>query len=96
MTAPPTIGAGVTRLVVKNFASEPRGLVVTAASSPAEVTGADGRIDENLLGSRLTKRLEAFPGNTICEATFDLPAGTYLLFDPERIGQGMVAVVTVA
>lgn len=96
VTAPATVGAGVTRLVVKNFGSVPLGLVVTAAASTAEVTGADGGLAETSLGDRLTKRIEAFPGNTICEATFELPAGTYLLLEPEHLGRGMAAPLTVA
>jgi len=95
VTAPATLDAGVTRLVVKNFAPTPHQLLVVAASTPAEVTGANGQIDEAALGGRLTKRLETFPGNTICEATFELPAGTYLLLDPEHLERGMLATVTV-
>jgi len=95
VTAPATLNAGVIRLVVKNFAPTPHQLLVVAATSPAEVTGANGQVDEAALGSRLTKRLETFPGNTICEATFELLAGTYLLLDPEHLDRGMLATVTV-
>jgi hypothetical protein len=27
-------------------------------------------------------RIAEFPGNTICEGTFDLPAGDYVVFSP--------------
>jgi hypothetical protein len=95
VTAPPSIAPGVTRLVVKNFGSEPHGLVITAASSVADVTGAAGGLDAAALASRLTKRLEAFPNNTICEGTFELPAGSYVLVDPDHVRRGMVATLTV-
>jgi hypothetical protein len=95
VTVPPAIAPGVTRLVVKNFGSQPHGLLITAASSVGEVTAADGTLDEAALASRLTKRLEPFPNNTICEGTFELPPGNYVVVDPGYVRQGMVATLTV-
>jgi hypothetical protein len=40
----------------------------------------DGRVDEDALAALEPKRVAAFPGNTICEGTFELPAGAYVVF----------------
>jgi hypothetical protein len=39
-------------------------------------------VDENALAAANIKvmRIAAFAGNTICQGTFELPAGSYVLF----------------
>lgn len=93
----PDIPAGVVRIVVRNFDSEPHGLVLTQLDSPDELTIADdGLIDEEELPNKLF-RIAEFPGNTICEGTFELPPGHYVVFSPAPgdVDAGMVAALTI-
>ena len=79
ITAPPTVPAGVNRVVVKNFGSDPHEVVITALDS-VESLGASGAVvDLDALPSKVY-RVQSFPGNTICEGIFDLPAGRYVVF----------------
>lgn len=106
----PEITAGVTRIVVRNFDDVPHGLVLTELGSTDALPLTDeGFVDEEALPNRAF-RIAEFPGNTICEGTFELPAGDYVVFspspeDPEGVGaaerepavaSGVVAQLTVA
>ena len=81
--APATAPAAVTRLLVKNFGSMAHGVVLTRAPSAASLPRKGTAIDIDALPAGATYRIESFPGNTICEGTFDLPAGTYVIFCPD-------------
>jgi len=107
VTAPATIGAGVTRIVAKNVGEVPHEVVITRAASAEQLPRAgDGAVDLEALPRDGTFRIQAFANNTICEGTFDLPAGTYVVFDTlpaaggaaaaNHFALGMHAVVTVA
>jgi hypothetical protein len=105
----PEITAGVTRIVVRNFDSEPHGLVLTELDSIDDLPlTEDGFVDEEVLPNEVF-RIAEFPGNTICEGTFELPPGDYVMFSPspeadgERadgrasdVSAGMVAELTIA
>lgn len=102
---PASTPAGVNRIVAKNFGSQPHQLVLARAASPEALPVADGRVDEEALDEATTFRIEAFPRNTICEGTFELAAGSYVLFcnlpapgadGPNHFGNGMVATLTVS
>jgi hypothetical protein len=78
----PEINAGVTRIVVRNFDSETHGLVLTELDSIDDLPlSDDGFVDEEALPNEVF-RIAEFPGNTICEGTFELPAGHYVAFSP--------------
>lgn len=78
----PEIGAGVNRIVVRNFDSVPHGLVLTEVDSVADLPLTDdGFVDEDALPNEVF-RIAEFPGNTICEGTFELPPGNYVVFSP--------------
>ena len=97
VTAPATIDAGVTRLVVKNFASEPHDLLVIAAAVARR-------------GHRCRRRDRREPARQPPhQAAGGVPRQHDLrghvrsagrrptcCFDPEHLGRGMVATVTVA
>jgi hypothetical protein len=83
----PEIGAGVTRIVARNFDSEPHGLVLTELDSVGDLPlTEDGFVDEEALPNKVF-RIAEFPGNTICEGTFELPAGRYVVFSPSPEGR---------
>jgi hypothetical protein len=100
VTAPPTVPAGVNRIVVRNFGSHPHEIVIAQAESAAELPVADGSVDLDALDQ--VYRITEFAGNTICEGTFELPAGDYVVFSnldgPEGndYERGMVATFVVA
>jgi hypothetical protein len=78
------IPAGVNRIVVKNFGAQPHGLVIAPVATIGELPVVDGVVDEDAItatGVRL-KRIAPFAGNTICEGTFELQPGRYVLFSP--------------
>lgn len=78
----PEVSAGVTRIVVRNFDSVPHGLVLTELASIDDLPLTDdGFVDEEELPNDVF-RIAEFPGNTICEGTFELPAGDYVVFSP--------------
>jgi hypothetical protein len=99
--APATVPAGVNRIVVRNFGSDPHEIVITQAGSVDDLPVVDGFVDVDALAGQ-TYRVTEFAGNTICEGTFDLPAGDYVAFsnlDGPRgsdYAQGMVATFVVA
>jgi hypothetical protein len=105
----PEIGEGVTRIVVRNFDTVPHGLVLTELDSIDDLPlDEDGFVDEEALPNKVF-RIAEFPGNTLCEGTFELPAGDYVAFspspeDPEGEGatgrssdvsEGVVAVLSI-
>lgn len=72
----------MTRIVVRNFDSVPHGLVLTELASIDDLPlTEDGFVDEEALPNDVF-RIAEFPGNTICEGTFELPAGDYVAFSP--------------
>lgn len=79
VTAPSTVPAGVNRIVVRNFGSDPHEVVITQAGSVDDLPVVDGSVDLDALAGQAYRVME-FAGNTICEGTFDLPAGDYVVF----------------
>jgi hypothetical protein len=92
--------AGVTEVVVKNQGDAAHELVIVPESSAAARAVAAGAVDDATLAAGPLWRIAAFPRNTICRGIFDLPAGSYVLFDSlseagtSNIGRGMVAKLT--
>jgi hypothetical protein len=101
VTPPATVPAGVSRFVVKNFGSDPHEVVITQADSIDDLPVADGFVDIDALPNQAYRVME-FAGNTICEGTFELPAGNYVVFSnldgPQGsdYAQGMVATFVVS
>ena len=101
VTVPATVPAGVSRLVLKNFGSDPHEVVITQADSIDDLPIADGFVDIDALPNQAFRVME-FAGNTICEGTFDLPAGNYVIFSNlegptgSDYAQGMVATFVVS
>ena len=101
ITPPDDITAGVNRIVVKNFGSDPHEIVITEAASVDALPVVDGAVDLDALPAKVY-RVQEFAGNTICEGTFDLPAGTYVAFsnldgpDGTDFEQGMIATFVVS
>lgn len=79
VSAPAEVPAGVSRLVVKNFGSDPHEIVITLADSADELPFVDGAVDIDALPNKVYRVME-FAGNTICEGTFELPTGSYVVF----------------
>ncbi len=79
ITPPANVTAGVNRIVVKNFGADPHEIVITQAASIDDLPLVDGAVDIDALPEKVFRVME-FPGNTICEGTFDLPAGNYVVF----------------
>jgi hypothetical protein len=102
VTAPATVPAGVTRVLAKNFGSVPHGLVLAKVASADALPRKAGIVDVEAMAAGTVFRIEQFAKNTICEGTFDLPAGTYVVFcnDPatgsgkSHLDAGMVATIT--
>ena len=100
ITPPDSITAGVNRIVVKNFGSDPHEIVITQAASIDDLPVSDGAVDIDALPEKVFRVME-FAGNTICEGTFDLPAGNYVVFsnlagtEGTDFEQGMVATFVV-
>jgi len=100
ITPPGSVTAGVNRIVVKNFGSDPHEIVITRAASIDDLPLADGAIDIDALSEKVYRVME-FAGNTICEGTFDLSAGNYVVFSNldgsqgSDFEQGMVATFVV-
>ena len=94
------MSAGVNRIVVKNFGSDPHEIVITRAGSVDDLPVTDAAVDLDALEGDVFRVME-FPGNTICEGTFELPAGDYVVFsnlpagDGTDFSRGMVATFTV-
>ena len=100
ITPPDEISAGVNRVVVKNFGEEPHEIIITQAASPDDLPLIDGAVDLEALPDKVY-RVQEFAGNTICEGTFDLPAGDYVVFsnlegsEGSDFERGMIATFTV-
>ena len=76
-----TAAPGAVRFVAANQGEEPHELVVVRAPSPADLTVVDGQVDEGALAEDdFLGEIEAFPAGESCEGTFELTAGTYVLF----------------
>lgn len=101
VSPPPTISAGVNRIVVKNFGADAHELVITQADSVDELVLAAGAVDIDALPNKVYRIME-FAGNTICEGTFDLPRGSYVAFSNleapggSDFSHGMVATFVVS
>ena len=79
VTVPASVPAGVSRFVLKNFGSEAHEVVIVPAASADALPVVDGRVDEDALTALKPKRVMEFAGNTICEGTFELAAGSYVV-----------------
>jgi hypothetical protein len=96
VTVPATVPAGVSRPVLKNFGADPHEVVITQADSIDDLPVVDGFVDVDALPNPAFRVME-FAGNTICEGTFELPAGNYVIFSNlegptgSDYAQGMVA-----
>jgi hypothetical protein len=93
-----SLPAGVVDVVAKNLGASAHELVIVPEASPAAQAAASGTVDDATLGAGPHWRIAAFPRNTICKGTFELPAGSYVLLDslvepgqPTNIQRGMVA-----
>ena len=76
-------------------------MVITQADSAESLPVAEGVVDIDALPNRVY-RVQEFAGNTICEGTFELPSGRYVIFSNLEgpgggdYGKGMVATFVVA
>lgn len=76
-----SVAAGKVTFAVENRGHEPHELVVVRAESAAEFSVVDGKIDEDALpDGAFIGEVEAFPSGESCEGTFELTAGSYVLF----------------
>ena len=72
--------AGPVTFSVRNAGDEPHELVILRAT-PADLTVADGQVDEAALGEdAFIGEVEAFDSGGTCNGTFELAAGEYVLF----------------
>jgi hypothetical protein len=96
LTVPAEVPAGVDRVVVKNFGDDPHDLVITQLDSADDLPRVDGAADVDGLPNTAFRVME-FPSNTICTATFELPAGRYVAFSNvgDDLAQGMVTTFVV-
>ena len=102
LKVPTTAKAGVTEVVVRNVGSQSHELGIAKATSRDALPIKDGRVDEAALDTTGLFKIESFPKNTICRGVFDLPAGSYVLFDnlggtataQGNFQRGMAALVT--
>jgi len=104
LQAPATGKAGVFEVIVKNRGSQPHELIIAKAASRDALPVKDGKVDEAALEATGYYKIASFPKNTICRGFFDLPAGTYVLFDnltgagqtQSNLQRGMVSVLTLS
>jgi hypothetical protein len=76
-----TAAPGAVRFVADNQGEEPHELVVVRAASAADLTVEDGQVVEDALAEGdFLGEIEAFPAGETCEGTFELTAGSYVLF----------------
>lgn len=78
---PASTSAGPVTFDVRNDGEEPHELVVVRAGSADELTVVGGKVDEDALpDGAFIGEVEAFPAGETCEGTFELTAGSYVLF----------------
>lgn len=81
VASPASVAAGKVTFDVRNEGEEPHELVVVRAKSASELKVVDGKVDEDALpAGALVGEVEAFPAGQSCEGTFELSAGSYVLF----------------
>lgn len=79
--SPASVPAGKVTFDVRNDGEEPHELVVVRAASPGELKVVEGKVDEEALpAGAFVGEVEAFLAGESCEGTFELGAGSYLLF----------------
>jgi hypothetical protein len=78
---PVSVAAGEVTFDLRNEGAEPHELVVVRAESPAELSVVEGRVDEDALqAGAFIGEVESFAAGATCEGTFELAAGSYVLF----------------
>lgn len=78
---PVSVPAGPVTFDVRNDGGEPHELVVVRAGSAEELTVVEGKVDEDALpDGAFIGEVEAFPAGETCDGTFELTAGSYVLF----------------
>lgn len=79
---PTAITAGSVTFAADNQGGEPHELVIARADDPADLpTDDDGGVDESQIAEAdLIGEIEGFPNGEVRTGTFDLSAGTYVLF----------------
>jgi hypothetical protein len=78
---PATASAGAVTFGIANEGAEPHELVVVRAASPDALIVVEGKVDEDALpDGAFVGEVEGFPAGEACEGTFELTAGTYVLF----------------
>ncbi len=80
--SPTSVSAGSIRFVASNDGSEPHELVIVKADSAAALpTDETGKVDESGLSEgAFIGEIEEFAAGASEELSFDLDAGTYILF----------------
>jgi hypothetical protein len=79
--SPATVAAGVINLAATNSGAENHELVIVKAKSKDELTVVDGAVDEDALpAGAFIGEIEPFSANGSCVGTFELSAGSYVLF----------------
>lgn len=81
VASPASVAAGKVTFDVRNEGEEPHELVVVRAESASELKIVDGKVDEDALpAGAFVGEVEAFPAGQTCKGTFELTAGSYVLF----------------
>jgi hypothetical protein len=78
---PASVAAGKVTFDVRNEGDEAHELVVVRGVAPSDLEVVDGKVDEDALpAGAFIGEVEAFPAGEACEGTFELAAGSYVLF----------------
>lgn len=76
-----SVAAGTVTFDVHNAGEEPHELVVVKGVPAEQLRVVDGKVDEGTLPEgAFVGEVEAFPGGEDCKGTFELSAGSYVLF----------------